>query len=100
MSIAIHYASLKNGRPFGSFAIRPAVSQEVCHSLEMARPHEARSCRVTCVLPLPAHWATSHEPLAGSQRCPSRPEPHPGARSEEHTSELQSHLKLVCRLLL
>src|SRR5207237_2352336 len=23
-----------------------------------------------------------------------------GARSEEHTSELQSHLKLVCRLLL
>ena len=30
-------------------------------------PHEARSCRVTCVLPLPAHWATSHEPLAGSR---------------------------------
>src|SRR5260370_25917642 len=24
----------------------------------------------------------------------------PGARSEEHTSELQSHLNLVCRLLL
>src|SRR5207237_3712051 len=24
----------------------------------------------------------------------------PGERSEEHTSELQSHLKLVCRLLL
>src|SRR6185295_3492017 len=48
-------------------------SAEVCHSLEMSRPHEARSCRVTCVLPLPAHWATSHEPLAGSRRCPSRP---------------------------
>src|SRR5260370_26312696 len=29
-------------------------------------------------------------------------EPHPAAsdRSEEHTSELQSHLNLVCRLLL
>src|SRR5260370_23283861 len=25
---------------------------------------------------------------------------HPGMRSEEHTSELQSHLNLVCRLLL
>src|SRR4029077_13401413 len=26
--------------------------------------------------------------------------PRRGARSEEHTSELQSHLNLVCRLLL
>src|SRR2546429_3480984 len=26
--------------------------------------------------------------------------PHPGKRSEEHTSELQSRLHLVCRLLL
>src|SRR5467141_3151549 len=26
--------------------------------------------------------------------------PEPGVRSEEHTSELQSHLNLVCRLLL
>src|SRR5260370_12675656 len=25
---------------------------------------------------------------------------HPDSRSEEHTSELQSHLNLVCRLLL
>src|SRR5690242_21194592 len=25
---------------------------------------------------------------------------HPAARSEEHTSELQSHVNLVCRLLL
>ena len=27
-------------------------------------------------------------------------EPHPDRRSEEHTSELQSRLHLVCRLLL
>src|SRR5260370_12326405 len=48
-------------------------------------------------------------------RCiPGRPTPHPAprpaaastpsartpTRSEEHTSELQSHLNLVCRLLL
>src|SRR5260370_15176434 len=30
---------------------------------------------------------------------PDRPRPHV-RRSEEHTSELQSHLNLVCRLLL
>src|SRR5438034_4835606 len=28
------------------------------------------------------------------------PGPHEGGRSEEHTSELQSHSDLVCRLLL
>src|SRR5690242_21367227 len=36
---------------------------------------------------------------------PCRPSPRPGCgsprpRSEEHTSELQSHVNLVCRLLL
>src|SRR5260370_29814517 len=30
----------------------------------------------------------------------SRRRPPPAPRSEEHTSELQSHLNLVCRLLL
>src|SRR2546422_6646996 len=44
-------------------------------------------------------------------RCPARPSPHAACalegrgvraahRSEEHTSELQSRLHLVCRLLL
>src|SRR6266571_3991917 len=33
-------------------------------------------------------------------RRPPRSGPPPSARSEEHTSELQSHVKLVCRLLL
>src|SRR5690242_21526281 len=34
--------------------------------------------------------------------APSAPAPNtpPSARSEEHTSELQSHVNLVCRLLL
>src|SRR5260370_22952833 len=31
---------------------------------------------------------------------PSRVDPRRDRRSEEHTSELQSHLNLVCRLLL
>src|SRR5690606_40390926 len=32
--------------------------------------------------------------------CRSDPDPVPGTRSEEHTSELQSRENLVCRLLL
>src|SRR5260370_31029346 len=32
--------------------------------------------------------------------CPSHKGSPDGGRSEEHTSELQSHLNLVCRLLL
>src|SRR5260370_28422497 len=52
------------------------------------------------------------QPPAHLDRCPRRrrlAQAHPGeplqrvdggARSEEHTSELQSHLNLVCRLLL
>src|SRR4051812_49741578 len=31
---------------------------------------------------------------------PFRPPPPSGRRSEEHTSELQSHVNIVCRLLL
>src|SRR2546422_4238915 len=34
------------------------------------------------------------------RRRPSRPRAPPSSRSEEHTSELQSRLHLVCRLLL
>src|SRR2546422_4498001 len=45
---------------------------------------------------------------ARAPACPVRPTPAPGSpgrgaaggRSEEHTSELQSRLHLVCRLLL
>src|SRR5687768_18369714 len=33
-------------------------------------------------------------------RCPGSPPPRSSNRSEEHTSELQSRLHLVCRLLL
>src|SRR2546429_2199223 len=35
-----------------------------------------------------------------TQKCASRPAPLAHRRSEEHTSELQSRLHLVCRLLL
>src|SRR5690242_21490781 len=40
-------------------------------------------------------------PLRGeSDRNRARPLPRRAPRSEEHTSELQSHVNLVCRLLL
>src|SRR3712207_7257758 len=56
----------------------------------------------------------SHARIRGNRWCPDRDSPttsrpsrtyamscaHPGPRSEEHTSELQSRQYLVCRLLL
>src|SRR5260370_17838618 len=47
--------------------------------------------------PRPRHRAPPPAPAVG---LPCRTEPLPSSRSEEHTSELQSHLNLVCRLLL
>src|SRR5260221_14243285 len=42
-----------------------------------------------------------HQLAGRSPRAERKPEAdHPEARSEEHTSELQSHSDLVCRLLL
>src|SRR2546430_6001776 len=72
------------------------------------RPHAARTLPACCPSPLgpagpddpgPAHLLGA--PGAGGRahhlRRLERPE---GARSEEHTSELQSQSNLVCRLLL
>src|SRR5260370_13725862 len=42
--------------------------------------------------------ALAHAPAADHAPARLLRRPHP--RSEEHTSELQSHLNLVCRLLL
>src|SRR6201986_5575871 len=44
--------------------------------------------------------SSASSPCSGSSRYASRRQGRPRARSEEHTSELQSHLNLVCRLLL
>src|SRR2546422_6135855 len=61
-----------------------------------ARAGRAWDCPTT--KPSPRARATGRDPGAAQTRAPRR-----GARrgrSEEHTSELQSRLHLVCRLLL
>src|SRR5437868_11755339 len=51
--------------------------------------------------PRPADWRTTSCHPASSTRRAGRPRcTPPPARSEEHTSELQSRFDLVCRLLL
>src|SRR5260370_28350830 len=54
------------------------------------------------VLALACSFPPSKEPSLRPERTksPTSALAHWGLRSEEHTSELQSHLNLVCRLLL
>src|SRR5437588_9119292 len=79
--------------------LQDAKSQEVLHGRAMLRPHREapgtkrigkRSAPVTHQLRLRAGLGEMHRERA----------PFADARSEEHTSELQSHSDLVCRLLL
>src|SRR5699024_7072031 len=65
------------------------------------RPPRRRSCGPACRTPRPppapprrAARTRARRPPRGRPRWPTR------ARSEEHTSELQSRFDLVCRLLL
>src|SRR5438034_7889997 len=53
---------------------------------------------VTAIVFMRAMQSLFSGPLAES--CSAFPDLLPGERSEEHTSELQSHSDLVCRLLL
>src|SRR5690625_6915451 len=76
----------------------------------VAKPHPGAATRhsnVCCSFPHlhpskvtqpPAPTTTRNEPKANATTKPSSPSPD--ARSEEHTSELQSRGHLVCRLLL
>src|SRR5260370_2106008 len=45
-------------------------------------------------------WAAYNSVPPGMEPNCTPPSRCPSSRSEEHTSELQSHLNLVCRLLL
>src|SRR2546430_9233921 len=71
--------------------------------MQIARDIEVRRASAR-EQPPAVYWdVTEHAPQAHpSENRPSRcvPNATPGARSEEHTSELQSQSNLVCRLLL
>src|SRR5690242_21623927 len=65
-------------------------------------------CKPAGISRLAGHWSQSpaSRPRDEITNVGQYPGPHcsrtaaPHARSEEHTSELQSHVNLVCRLLL
>src|SRR2546429_5906195 len=57
-----------------------------------------RSRAAVALAPLPLALASGRPGRWAAPGAPQRAPPH--ARSEEHTSELQSRLHLVCRLLL
>src|SRR5260370_20938028 len=61
-----------------------------------ARRHIADSLSFPGKFHPPVGWAWAPRSVSAAARILSRS----GCRSEEHTSELQSHLNLVCRLLL
>src|SRR5699024_12258168 len=64
------------------------------HSFPTRRSSDLRAAAAsTC-------WPASTPPCGGSASTMSRPSRRREARSEEHTSELQSRFDLVCRLLL
>src|SRR5687768_17795771 len=50
--------------------------------------------------PAPGSCSPTPAPPLGPALAPAASPPAAGRRSEEHTSELQSRLHLVCRLLL
>src|SRR5260370_10982176 len=65
-------------------------------SSDLLRPSSLKS---RCLYYATTRYATGQLKTAKAPRTISALSPHL-KRSEEHTSELQSHLNLVCRLLL
>src|SRR5690242_21075585 len=69
-------------------------SSDVCSS-DLTISDSSRVLNMTAIDPIPS-------PFSSSISCHgfSPPRGSISSRSEEHTSELQSHVNLVCRLLL
>src|SRR5690606_41938728 len=74
----------------GLLHISPSQSISLCCHVYDTRPWREILARRA------AHFA----PAGSGGELPPDPPPSPAARSEEHTSELQSRENLVCRLLL
>src|SRR2546429_5036852 len=76
----IYTLSLHDALPISLSAPKPFTKPLAPSKSGVSRP---RSSSLACIFSAPAAWATIRK-----------------VRSEEHTSELQSRLHLVCRLLL
>src|SRR5207237_9497451 len=86
----VHPQSVADHRPLNSFPTRR--SSDLGDTLTTTAPTPGRPTR-PCTAELLTEALATRPPFgrAGSPQV---------TRSEEHTSELQSHLNLVCRLLL
>src|SRR5437764_4995284 len=63
-------------------------------------PTEIYTLSLHDALPISFPFGSRHQPIARSTRTATWSSSRRGMRSEEHTSELQSPMYLVCRLLL
>src|SRR5438477_7582737 len=97
MALSTHSAGPRKNRPAGS----PYVPSNVrfarpCWSCRARNTTGSTSSPARRKLPVPAgHRSEVRRPQVQRKRRAFR-----NQRSEEHTSELQSHVNLVCRLLL
>src|SRR5438477_2048600 len=83
---------------------RVLLSSSLFFFLMIRRPPRSTLFPYTTLFRSVERHAVLSRGLAARSDGPSRPLPAPAGaarpRSEEHTSELQSHVNLVCRLLL
>src|SRR5690625_6312658 len=75
----------------------PDCTRRYLHSFPTRRSSDLTAPSSTPTAGLTSIQATASIPTA---KCSAGPSAQPPARSEEHTSELQSRGHLVCRLLL
>src|SRR2546422_3297422 len=95
MSETLTSRSLTNCSIVGINSSGALTTSELDRSSATATTREA-AVRASLV-PVPFAWSP---PRPGKTPPGNAPPPPPPPRSEEHTSELQSRLHLVCRLLL
>src|SRR5438034_7768204 len=97
---------MNGAAPMRPTRISPALTLSgTTSSVRVVSPRSTVSCSAVPGRERTAATSDSHEsiglPSTRAMRSPgARPARSAGPRSEEHTSELQSHSDLVCRLLL
>src|SRR5947207_10955858 len=91
--------TMRIGRPFAEVAmVRNSPSQqppELPPLLQLAAPPPGQGQTIPRLIPTTPMTKSTITNSTGARSTAT-----PGRRSEEHTSELQSHSDLVCRLLL